>query len=215
MLAAASAAQASPFVVTSTLTGDARTANPDGIVINVTITGDTTSNLTNWVIDLNSNPPHPDAALHEFYFNLAGGFSAYSVSNFTPNNWSFGAGTNAQGSGSADFHFEVADNTHNVTNTTNLTFDVTKLAGNFLTTDFSNAAQSCSNDAALGCGQLGAHVGSLAAGQGQSDSGFAMGFYSNTDPNNPPPTIPEPTSLLLTGSGAAWLTSRIRRRRKA
>jgi hypothetical protein len=95
----------------------------------------------------------------------------------------------------------------------NLTFNATKLTGNFLASDFLNAALSCSNDAALGCGQMGAHVGSLVAGSGQSDSGFAMGNYSTTSNPPPPAPIPEPGSLLLTGAGAAWLARKVRRRK--
>jgi hypothetical protein len=205
----ASFAGATPFTINSTLTGDPRGDNPDNIVLNVTIAGDTTSNLSAWTIDLNS-PAHPNAALHEFYFNLVGLFTNYSFSSFNPNTWSVSGGNNAQGSGGADFIFEVDGNTHNVTNAVNLTFNATKLTGNFLVSDFLNAALSCSNNEALGCGQVGAHVGSLSAGPEQSDSGFALGNYS-TNPL-PPAPIPEPGSLLLTGAGAAWLARTVRRR---
>jgi hypothetical protein len=205
----ASVAGATPFSINSTLTGDPRTGNPDNIILNVTILGDTTSNLTAWTIDLNS-PLHPNAALHEFNFNLVGLFTDYSFGNFNPTTWSISGGSNASGSGGADFIFQADSTTHNVTNAVNLTFNATKLTGNFLVSDFLNAALSCSNDAALGCGQMGAHVGSLVAGSGQSDSGFAMGNYSTT--SNPPAPIPEPGSLLLTGVGAAWLARTVRRR---
>ena len=59
-------ASAAPFVITSELVGDGRAGNPDGLNIDVTITGDTTSEFTNWVIDLDMAVSHPDAALHEF-----------------------------------------------------------------------------------------------------------------------------------------------------
>ena len=50
----------------------AATANPNGLNIDVTITGDTTSDLTFWTIDLDMAAIYPDAALHEFYVNLVG-----------------------------------------------------------------------------------------------------------------------------------------------
>ena len=152
--------------------------------------------------------------LHEFYFNLVGLFTNYTFSGFNPNTWSVSGGNNAEGSGSADFIFEVDGNTHNVTNAVNMTFNATKLTGNFLASDFLNAALACSNDDLLGCGQMGAHVGSLSAGPDQSDSGFAMGNYSTTPTNPPPAAIPEPGSLLLTGAGAAWLARKVRRRKR-
>ena len=207
-------AYATPFTITGTLTGDPRLENPDNIVITTTVTGDTTSNVTSWVIDLNS-PLHPNIALHEFAFNLVGLFTDYSFSNFSPDTWNVVSGDNVPGSGGADFIFQATSVPNNVTNSVNLTFDVTRLTGNFLVSHFLTAPASCSNDVVLGCGQLGAHVGSLTAGQGQGDSGFAMGNYTSP-PNNPPPPpapIPEPTTLTLLGSGmlaAAWRRRRAR-----
>src|SRR3569833_1143609 len=73
------AAQAIPFQITSQLTGDPRPENPDYLVVDVTVTGDTTSNLVSWLVDLNS-PVHPDMKLHEFYFNVSGTAMDYSFS---------------------------------------------------------------------------------------------------------------------------------------
>ena len=69
-LASAPQAEAVPFTVTSVLTGDARPDNPDNLFVNVTITGDTTSNVTNWLVDLDS-PAHSSARLGSFAFNIA------------------------------------------------------------------------------------------------------------------------------------------------
>ena len=79
-------AHAIPFSITSQLTGDIRPDSPDNLFINVTITGDTTSNVAFWTIDINS-PLHPNAKLDEFYFNLTGLASDYVFSNFSPVDW--------------------------------------------------------------------------------------------------------------------------------
>ena len=69
-LAGAPQAEAVPFTVTSVLTGDFRASNPDNLLVNVTITGDTTSNVTNWLVDLDM-AAHPSARLGVFAFNIA------------------------------------------------------------------------------------------------------------------------------------------------
>src|SRR3982750_106536 len=93
LLAAASSAFAAPFTINTVLSGDNRPGSPDGLTAVVTISGDTTSTITNWLVDLNM-PAHPDAALDGFYFNLTGNASDYTLSNFNPATWSM-TGTNA------------------------------------------------------------------------------------------------------------------------
>jgi hypothetical protein len=199
---------AAPFSINATLTGDGRAGNPDNLTIDVTIIGDDTSNVTNWIVDLTMDLTHPDAALHEFYFNMAGASGDYTLSNFNPATWSLTATdvNNANGSGNANFMFEVSGPNNTVTNAINLSFTLTKDTGLFAVSDFLTAVQGCSNDADLGCGQLGAHIGSLVAGQGESDSGFALGDYTITQ-------APEPVSALLFGTAVAFAAARRYRRR--
>jgi PEP-CTERM motif len=191
------ASYAIPFTITSQLTGDPRPENPDGIVIDVSITGDTTSDSVNWLIDINS-PLHPSATLGAFAFNVLGSALNYEFTGFSPSSWNIDAGNNVQGSGSADFLFQNNDppgNDNNVTNSVNLTFTMINLLGNFTAEHFLNALESCSSNTILGCGQLGAHVRSLSSNG--EDSGFAMGNYGR-----PPTTsVPEPATVGLLGLG--------------
>lgn len=200
-------AEASPISLSAVLTGDGRAGNPDNLHILVSIVGDTTSNVTDWVVDLAMDPDHPSAALHEFYFNLVGASADYAVHDFTPAGWSLSATDvgNANGSGNTSFMFENEGPNNTVTNSVNLTFKVTKDTGLFAVNDFLLATSSCSNDVDLGCGQIGAHVGSLHAAQGESDSGFALGGYAAG------PSLPEPALLVMLGIGLLITARRYRR----
>lgn len=201
-------AYATPFTITSQLTGDIRLNNPDNLFIDVTITGDTTSNQAFWTIDINS-PLHPDAKLDEFYFNLSGLASDYSFSDFSPVDWAISTPATVQGAGGAVFMFEALDpagppDAADVTNTQNLTFTMTA-SGLLTEAVFLDAPTAISNDA--GSGQLGAHLQSLttAGNCGNStncsDSGFLFGDYEGDNGGGGGGSIPEPASLLLMGAG--------------
>jgi hypothetical protein len=218
-LATAPRAEAVPFTINSQLTGDFRSGNPDGLVVNVTITGDTTSNQVNWLVDLDMASVHPSARLGVFAFNIATPWYQYvTFSNFTPSSWTMTSGNNVPGSGGADFRFETNDppgSGNNVTNSQSLSFTATlnSLFGGTQTWDtsnFLNAALSTGGGIPSPGAQMGAHIQSLSRTgcSGCSDSGFASGNYS-TPPSS---SVPEPTTLLLMGLGLAAAGIRARKK---
>lgn len=206
-------AEAVPFVLTTDLTGDARLENPDNLIVHVTVLGDTTSNLTQWTIDLDS-PLHPDLRLGGFFFNLANpADTSVTFSNFSLSAWSIASTTqNAQGSGGAVFEFRALDrpgSANNVTNNVSLTFTA-QLNGGLWDPDYLILAPLSRGGGIPDPGaQLGAHLQSAIApcSTGCTDSGFASGNFGNP----PPVSVPEPTTTAL-GLGVVGLTASRRRR---
>jgi hypothetical protein len=201
-----SIASATPINLTVVLTGDPRPANPDGLEVVVTVTGDTTSSVTYWTVDLTMNTEYPSARLDEFGFNLLGLASQYQFGDFslpyTP------VGGNLNGSGGTTFLLTLDDpsgNSRDATNLTSLSFTVTKTS-NFTLNDFLLAPVSCSNDTFLGCNQLGAHLVALAGGA----SGVATGNYTP-----PSASVPEPSAMAFIGAGLLFAAAWQRRRRLA
>jgi hypothetical protein len=207
-----SSAFAVPYIITSTLTGDIRARNPDNLIVNVTITGDTTSNEAQWVVDINS-PSHPNIRLHDFYFNLTGDPENYLFSGFNPSGWDIiTSPASVHSARGATFMFETLDpagppNAADVTNIQTLSFVMTYTLGNLSISNFLNAPVSVSNNA--GSGQLGAHLQSLSTDgcTGCSDRGFAFGNYVNVPIGGDQP-VPEPgiLSLLVAGLLGIGLT---------
>jgi hypothetical protein len=195
-------AHAAPISISAALTGDPRLSTTfQDLLINISIVGDTNSNVVNWTVDINS-PAHPNAKLDEFYFNMVAPATQYSFSSFLPIGWDVNNPASTQGGGliTPTFLFEALDpsgppNAADVTNTQNLTFTMTKTTGNFAASDFLNGASSCSRDQTLGCGQLGAHLQALQ----QGESGFLFGKYVDETTRPPQQDVPEPGTLALVG----------------
>ena len=201
-------AEAVPFTISTQLTGDFRSTNPDNLVVDVTITGDTTSNVANWLVDLNA-VAHPNATLETFAFNISiDVLQSVTFSNSDPSGWSAVSGTNVPFSGGADFLFASYDPvgpSNNVTNLQSLSFRTTLNSGTWSAANFLNAALSTGDGIPNPGAQLGAVIGSLSTAgcTGCSTSGFASGNFGP-----PPAPVPEPASLTLLGLGLAGMGAR-------
>ena len=207
-LVAPAPASAAPLSLTTFLSGDPRLQNPDGLQVQVTI-DQIASDTTRWTVDLIMDALYPNARLDEFGFNLSVSPSVeYTISGISH---LYTAATQDKlagygGGKTATFAFTLNDpagNANDVTNLTTLSFLVKKSTA-FTESDFLNAPDTCAANL-LGCNQLAAHVVGLSDGA----SGVAAGDYGNPPDVTP---VPEPSSLLLLGSGAlAAVFRRLRR----
>lgn len=215
-------AMANPFDVGTTLLGDPRDTNPNGIQVGVS--GMVDGDLGSFTISLDPMAGlHDNVKLDTFYLNLVGTAADYNFDNFNPD-WAVVATdvTNPSGGGGAanstTFLFELGDPPPGAGNIVEigspLTFDITKLAGDFLASDFGDADTWESNELVVGGGQMGAHLQALDSSICQSgfqcsDSGFATGDYTTQ-----PTPASEPGTMALLSMGLLGLIH-TRRRNKA
>ena len=194
--------------VSTTLSGDPRPGNPDGIEIGISGTQDGANEDTfDFVIDFTGpmGVIHPDAKLLEFYFNLSPDDASQWVVSDVTAGWDWATPATVQGGGNnTGFLFELTD----VMQPTPipLEFTLTYLAGEITSDNFEFAPDWVSNDSALTEGQLGAHIGGLAVNDitcpqgGCSDSGFAVGDWG-TSGGPDPQDVDAPANFALMALG--------------
>jgi hypothetical protein len=200
---------AEPFTIEALLTGDIRLLHPDNIAVRLSVTGDSASNVTSWVVDLDSATLHPDMSLAGFFFNLDVNAANVLFSGATPVGWNVAhnaTSARAQSSGGATFQFFATDpprSANDVTNSVDLRFDATLTNGQLWTPALLLNAPFAHGEAIASPGaQVGAHLRTLSTLNCPTcakASGFVGGNYTKRDV----PSVPEPSMLMLFALGAA------------
>ena len=207
---------ASPdFTVGTTIYGDPRETNPNGI--QTSVYGEVFFDTVQVTVDLAPMAaPHPDVLLQAFYFNLAKPASDYTVIVNDPASWMVTNDASPSGAGagaSSTFMFEATGEKSDRPDVDNpLIFTIVKNA-EFLASDFNDAETFNSNDVILGGGSVGGKFQSLniTGCAGCDDSGFALGDWAATTPTTPT-AANAPGTIALLSLGLVGLI--VARRRK-
>lgn len=221
VLTAFVAAPAHAFVLSTELTGDPRSGNPDSITAEVTVTSGENGFGTDeafFEVTPTASTPHPGLFMTEFGFNVDVDLTGSSISLVDPTDWSsFTAnGSMTGGGGGFTFDYLGSDSDFSVPggrvgNGDTLSFLLTLAGTNIFTeTSFTGAPTTTSTDTILS-GQLAARFQGLspnADGEGTGGSGIATGDWGEAH------EVPEPATIVLIGAGLVGVGLAFRRRNR-